>query len=62
MKFEIKREIDFEIEDFASRALKVVDEDFYCNFSDYEVLNNKQRNELLKAVFSRALEILKEED
>lgn len=62
MKFEIKQEIDFEIGELASQVLE--EADYYLSARDpnYDDLNDKQRDELLEAIFSRALEILKEED
>ena len=62
MEFEIKQKVDFEIEELASRAIEIVD----YNLSEYEPnygeLDDKQRNALLKAIFSRAIKILEEED
>ena len=61
MKFEIKQEIDFEVEDIASQAIDVV-ADFLSDCEpNYRKLDACQRYELLKAIFSRAFELLKED-
>ena len=62
MKFEIKLEIDFEIGELASQVLEEADYYLAAREPNYEDLDDKQRDELLKAIFSKALEILKEED
>ena len=62
MEFEIKQKVEFEIEELATQALEIVDEDFSEYESNYGELDDKQRNALLKAIFSRAIKILEEED
>ena len=62
MEFEIKQKVEFEIEELATQALEIVDEDFSEYESNYGELDDKQRNVLLKAIFSRAIKILEEED
>jgi hypothetical protein len=62
MEFEIKQKIDFEVEDLAGQAIDVV-ADFLSDCEpNYRKLDACQRYELLKAVFSRTFELLKEED
>jgi len=57
MKFEIKREVDFKIEDLASSAIEIVNDNFSESVPNYEALDDEQRDELLKAIFRKALEI-----
>lgn len=62
MRFEIKRIINFEAGELASTALNVVD-DYLSEYEpNYGELDDEQRNLLLKAIFSRAFEILEKED
>lgn len=62
MEFEINQRIDFEVGELASAAFEVVEDYLYDNEPDYARLNDKQRDMLLKAIFTRAIEILKEEE
>lgn len=62
MEFEIKQKVDFEIGKLASWALNTVDDYFSDYEPNYGELDDKQRDALLEAVFSRAIKILKEED
>lgn len=61
MEFEIKEKISFEVGELASQVLEVADDYFYDHEQNYDRLDSKQKDALLKAIFSRALEILKEE-
>lgn len=62
MEFEIKQTIDFNIERLARQALNVVDDDLSEYEPNYGELDDKQRDALLEAIFSRAIKILEEED
>ena len=62
MEFEIKQTVHFEIGELASHVLEMADDSLTCNEPEYENLSDEQRDALLKAIFSKALEILKEED
>lgn len=62
MEFEIKQTVDFNIERLARQALDVVVDDLSEYELNYGELDDKQRDTLLEVIFSKALEILKEED
>lgn len=62
MEFEIKQKVDFEIGELANQALEIVDDYFSDYEPNYGELDDKQRDALLEAVFSRAIKFLKEED
>ena len=62
MEFEIKQKVDFEIGELASQVLEVVDDYFSEYEPNYGELDDKQRDALLEAIFSRAIKILEEED
>jgi len=62
MRFEIKQIVNFEAGELANTALNVVD-DYLSEYEpNYGELDDEQRNLLLKAIFSRAFEILEKED
>lgn len=61
MEFEIKYKVDFEVGELASQVLDQADDYLSEHEPNYDDLDGKQKDELLKAIFSRALEILKEE-
>jgi hypothetical protein len=62
MEFEIKQIVNFEAGELANTALNVVD-DYLSEYEpNYGELDDEQRNLLLKAIFSRAFEILEKED
>ena len=62
MRFEIKQIVNFEAGELANTALNVVD-DYLSEYEpNYGELDDEQRNALLKAIFSRAIKILEEED
>ena len=58
MEFEIKRKIDFDVEELASTILDVADSHLYDKESGYDELDDKQKDILLMAIFGKALEIL----